>query len=60
MLLGPNINIARAPHNGRTFEAFGEDPYLTTQMAVPYVKGLQSRRVISSTKHFVANNQELN
>jgi len=60
MLLGPNVNIARVPNNGRTFEAFGEDPYLASRMAVPYVKGVQSKNVITSTKHWVANNQEWN
>lgn len=60
MLLGPCINIARVPHGGRTFEGFGEDPYLMSQMVVPYVKGVQSKNVISCTKHFVANNQEWN
>ncbi|MEN8155628.1 MAG: glycoside hydrolase family 3 C-terminal domain-containing protein [Bacteroidota bacterium] len=60
MLLGPNINIARVPHGGRTFEGFGEDPYLVSRMVVPYVKGVQSRDVITCTKHFVANNQEWN
>ncbi|MEN8123423.1 MAG: glycoside hydrolase family 3 N-terminal domain-containing protein, partial [Bacteroidota bacterium] len=60
MLLGPNINVARAPHGGRVFEGFGEDPYLISEMVVPYVKGVQSKRVITCTKHFVANNQEWN
>ncbi|MEN8226739.1 MAG: glycoside hydrolase family 3 C-terminal domain-containing protein [Bacteroidota bacterium] len=60
LLLGPNINIARVPHGGRTFEGFGEDPYLMSRMVVPYVKGVQSRNVITCTKHFVANNQEWN
>lgn len=60
MLLAPNINIARVPNNGRTFEAFGEDPYLMSKMVVPYVKGVQSKNVITSTKHYVANNQEWN
>ena len=60
MLLGPCINIARVPHGGRTFEGFGEDPYLVSRMVVPYVKGVQSKNVITCTKHFVANNQEWN
>ncbi|MEN8202423.1 MAG: glycoside hydrolase family 3 C-terminal domain-containing protein [Bacteroidota bacterium] len=60
VLLGPNINIARVPHGGRTFEGFGEDPYLVSRMVVPYIKGVQSRRVITCTKHYVANNQEWN
>jgi len=60
MLLGPCINIARVPHGGRTFEGFGEDPYLMSRMVVPYIKGVQSKNVITCTKHFVANNQEWN
>ncbi|MCK5465043.1 MAG: glycoside hydrolase family 3 protein, partial [Bacteroidales bacterium] len=60
MLLGPCINIARVPHGGRTFEGFGEDHYLMSRMVVPYVKGVQSKNVITCTKHFVANNQEWN
>ena len=60
MLLGPCINIARVPQGGRTFEGFGEDPYLVSQMAVAYVKGVQSKNVVTCTKHYVANNQEWN
>jgi len=60
MLLGPNLNILRVPHNGRTFETFGEDPYLTSRMGVNYIKGVQSQNVVTSTKHYVANNQEWN
>lgn len=60
MLLGPCINIARVPHGGRTFEAFGEDPYLMSRMAVAYVKGVQSEHVATCTKHFACNNQEWN
>ena len=60
MLLGPCINIARAPHGGRTFESFGEDPYLMSRMAAAYIDGVQSRRVIACAKHFAVNNQEWN
>ncbi len=60
MILAPCINIARSPHNGRTFEAFGEDPFLMSRMAVAFVKGVQSKRVATCTKHYVANNQEWN
>ncbi len=60
MLLGPCLNIARAPHAGRTFEGFGEDPYLVSRMAVEFVKGVESQGVATCTKHFVANNQEWN
>ena len=60
MLLAPMINIARVPHGGRTFECFSEDPYLTSRMAVAYVKGVQAQRVITCTKVLAANNQEWN
>ncbi|VAX28481.1 beta-glucosidase, partial [hydrothermal vent metagenome] len=60
MLLGPCINIARIPQGGRTFEGFGEDPFLTSRMAVAYVKGVQSKNVIACPKHFAVNNQEWN
>ncbi len=60
MLLGPCINIARVPFGGRTFESFGEDPYLMSRMTAAYVKGVQSQNVICCTKHYVANNQEWN
>ena len=58
LLEGPDVNIARVPQNGRTFEAFGEDPYLVSQMAVGEIRGIQSQKVIANVKHFVANNQE--
>ena len=58
ILLGPNVNIARIPLGGRTFEAYGEDPYLTSRMAVSYIEGLQSEGVAATVKHFDANNQE--
>ena len=58
MLLGPCININRVPVGGRSFESFGEDPYLMSRMAVEYVRGVQSQHVIATAKHFAANNQE--
>jgi Beta-glucosidase-related glycosidases len=45
VLLGPGVNICRTPLNGRNFEYFGEDPYLTSQMVVPYIKGVQDNGV---------------
>ncbi|MBN1351866.1 glycoside hydrolase family 3 C-terminal domain-containing protein [candidate division KSB1 bacterium] len=60
MILAPCINIARVPHGGRTFEGFGEDPYLVTRMAVAYVKGVQQQRVSTCVKHYACNNQEWN
>ncbi len=58
MLLGPCVNIHRQPFGGRNFESFGEDPYLAARMAASYVKGVQSERVVATTKHFACNNQE--
>lgn len=60
VLLGPGINIYRTPLNGRNFEYMGEDPYLISQMVVPYVKGVQSNGVSVCVKHFALNNNELN
>jgi beta-glucosidase len=58
MILGPTVNINRTPLWGRNFEAYGEDPYLTSRLAVAYIKGVQSEGVIATVKHFAANNQE--
>lgn len=58
MILGPTVNINRVPLWGRNFEAYGEDPYLSGQLAVAYVKGVQAEGVIPSVKHFDANNEE--
>jgi beta-glucosidase len=60
LLEGPDINIARVPVNGRTFEAYGEDPYLAGQVVVANVRGIQSQGVIANAKHYAANNQETN
>ncbi len=57
-ILGPGINIYRAPMNGRNFEYFGEDPYLSGQTAAAYIRGVQSEGVIATVKHFTANNEE--
>lgn len=58
LLEGPDINIARVPQNGRTFEAFGEDPYLVGRIAVAEIQGMQSQGEIANVKHYAANNQE--
>jgi beta-glucosidase len=60
LLEGPDINIARIPQNGRTFEAFGEDPYLVGQLSVNEIHGIQSQGEIANVKHYAANNQETN
>ncbi len=54
----PDINIARLPQNGRTFEGYGEDPFLAGQMSASNIEGIQSQGVIANVKHYVANNQE--
>jgi beta-glucosidase len=58
VLLGPGVNIYRSPLNGRNFEYMGEDPYLTSKMVVPYIKGVQQNGVAACVKHFALNNQE--
>lgn len=56
--MGPTLNIARDLRNGRVFEAYGEDPYLTSRMGVAFTLGTQSEGVIACPKHFVANYRE--
>lgn len=60
VLLGPGINVYRTPLNGRNFEYMGEDPYLISEMVVPYVQGVQSNGVAACVKHFALNNNEIN
>ena len=58
VLLGPGVNIYRSPLNGRNFEYMGEDPFLSSQMVVPYIKGVQQNGVATCVKHFALNNEE--
>ena len=58
VFLAPGLNLARIANNGRNFEYFGEDPYLTGVMGVQEVLGIQQNNVHANPKHFAFNEQE--
>jgi beta-glucosidase len=59
VLLGPGVNLYRVAQCGRNFEYFGEDPYLSSRLAVAWIKGVQGQGVATSVKHYAANDQEV-
>lgn len=60
LMEAPTVNIARVPVNGRTFEGYGEDPYLVSRLAVHNIRGIERNGVLGNVKHYLGNNQEQN
>lgn len=58
VVFGPTVDVLRTPRNGRTFEGFGEDPYLSATLGVPWIKGAQGQGVMTSVKHMAVYTQE--
>lgn len=56
--MGPNINLARSPIGGRSFETLGEDPFLAGWLAVAYCEGVHSQKIVSCPKHIVCNDKD--
>ena len=58
IMLSPCVNILRNPLGGIIWEAFGEDPFLTSECGVQLIKGMQSQKVLTALKHFIGNEIE--
>lgn len=59
VLLAPTVNIQRSVTNGRNFECYSEDPVLTAELAVAYIRGLQGQGIAATIKHFAGNESEI-
>ncbi|RYE58849.1 MAG: glycoside hydrolase family 3 protein, partial [Hyphomicrobiales bacterium] len=59
VLLAPTVNIHRSVTNGRNFECYSEDPFLSAELAVGYISGLQGQGISATIKHFVGNESEI-
>lgn len=59
VLLAPTVNIHRSVTNGRNFECYSEDPFLSGELAVGYITGLQGQGISATIKHFVGNESEI-
>jgi beta-glucosidase len=57
-MLGPGVDIYRSPRNGRNFEYFGEDPFLSANITVGYITGMQEQGVSATVKHYMGNDSE--
>lgn len=58
VVFGPTVDVLRTPRNGRTFEGFGEDPYLASTLGAPWIRGAQSQGVMAAVKHMAVYTQE--
>ena len=56
----PGVNIHRTPYSGRNFEYYSEDAFLSGEMSVPAIQGMQEKGAITYLKHFLGNEQETN
>ncbi len=58
VLLAPTVNLHRTVFNGRNFECYSEDPWLSSEIGLAYVRGVQRRGVAATIKHFAGNESE--
>lgn len=58
VLLAPTVNLFRSALNGRNFESYAEDPFLTAKLGVAYITGLQAEGVAATVKHYAGNESE--